>query len=229
MSRNPKIETKLLIDLIYKFYIEKCDKDASKLKIPQIGEFVRAQGYDVEDYLIRRNEEARNYIQSLHNNSVEEHIYTVVAYRDLDINAFLTKNNTPDKLRKAIKEREDYYRELSASASYFIKENQSIATKISQYNDERVQLKKALNEVTAQKECLTQELKKLQSDYQKLLHIVEDYVYPEVANELLKKDGLIKQTAEVVVPEKIEESIVGINTDVSAIKNHLIKDLFRSL
>ena len=54
-------------------------------------------------------------------------------------------------------------------------------------------------------------------------------MYPEVANELLKKDGLIKQTAEVVVPEKIEESIVGINTDVSAIKNHLIKDLFRSL
>ena len=90
-------------------------------------------------------------------------------------------------------------------------------------------MKKALNEVTAQKECLTQELKKLQSDYQKLLHIVEDYVYPEVANELLKKGGLIKQTAEVVVPEKIEESIVGINTDVSAIKNHLIKDLFRSL
>lgn len=55
MARKIKIESDTLISLIEQFYAEKCDGDAEQLKIPQIGEYVRSKGYDVADYLIRRN------------------------------------------------------------------------------------------------------------------------------------------------------------------------------
>ena len=62
-----------------------------------------------------------------------------------------------------------------------------------------------------------------------MLQLVEDYVYPEIANEMLKKDGFLKTTANIVEPAKMEDKLIDIDTDVSAIKNNLIKDLFQRL
>lgn len=100
MARKEKIDSDTLISLIDQFYSEKCDGDAGQLKIPQIGEYVRSKGNDVADYLIRRNEEAKAYMKKLQESTEEIHIHTVAVYRDLDMDAFLVKYNTKEKLKR---------------------------------------------------------------------------------------------------------------------------------
>ena len=69
MARKVKIDTETLISLVGQFYDERCDNNPAALKIPAIGEYIRSQGYDVADYLIRRNQEVRNYIAKLQENT----------------------------------------------------------------------------------------------------------------------------------------------------------------
>jgi len=154
---------------------------------------------------------------------------TVSWDKDLDILLFLEKHNTREKLMKAIKERENYYQEITESAAYFLKENKELSEKISQHKKEKESLKTDLEETKMKNTQLTLELRKLQKDHQKLLQLVEDYVYPEIANEMLKKDGFLKTTANIVDPAKMEDQLIDIDTDISAIKNNLIKDLFHRL
>jgi hypothetical protein len=126
MGRKAKIESSKLISLIDQFYAERCFDDNELLKIPEIGKYIRSKGYDVADYIIRRNSEAKKHIKELKEDTEETHIYTVSVYRDIDMDSFLMKNNTNEKLKKAIIERENYYRKVTNSASYSFKENKHL-------------------------------------------------------------------------------------------------------
>lgn len=226
MARKTKIDTDTLISLVGQFYAEKCDNNPAALKIPAIGEYIRSQGYDVADYLIRRNHDVRDYIVKLQNNTEETYINSVSVYRDMDIKTFIEKNNTPTKMIKAIKERENYYREVTTSAAYCFQENKKLQK---QLHDMEKHIKKLESSLLKSEDKCSESsrlCKALKSENEQLRDIVDTYVYPEIANELLKKQGLLKTTAEVVDIEKVEESIISSDTDVSQIKTNILKGLF---
>ena len=229
MARKTKIDTDTLLSLVGQFYAEKCDNDASKLKIPAIGEYIRSLGYDVADYLIRRNQSVKDYISNLQSNSESFYISSVSVYRDIDIRAFLEKNNTPDKLMKAIKERENYYREVTNSASYSFQENKKMKLKISELEKRIGELESAYKDYQGKSKEISLKYKELKEENKSLRDIVDTYVYPEIANELLKKQGLLKNTAEMVSMDKIEETIISSDTDVQNIKSNVIKGLFNKV
>ena len=66
MGRTKIIEEKELIHLIDKFYVEVCGEKGHKLKIPDIAEYVQANGYPAfKAYTLRRCEKARKRIEEL--------------------------------------------------------------------------------------------------------------------------------------------------------------------
>ena len=229
MPRKVKIESETLISLIDQFYAERCEGQPDRLKIPQIGAYIRSKGYDVADYLIRRNEDAKAYIEKLQKTTEEIHVHTVAVYRDLDIENFLMKNNTKEKLRIAIRERENYYREITHSASYSFKENKRLERQISDLKSRITELEDQLAKATAQNEAFESQNRHYKIENQKLHEIIDTYVYPEIANELLKRDGLLKNTAEVVAPESLEKQLVTAETDIPQIRNNIVKGLFDSI
>lgn len=229
MARKAKIDTDTLIGLIDQFYAEKCDGDVSQLKVPLIGEYVRSKGYDVANYLIRRNEEGMEYIKKLQGSTEEVHIHTVAVYRDMDLDAFFAKNNTKDKLKEALKERESYYREVTRSAAYSFKENKQLNTQVKHLQERIAKLEAELEAAKQSNSDGLSDCRNYQAENRKLRNIIDTYVYPEIANELLKKDGLIHETAGIVNPDKISKEIVAADTDINEIKNNVIKGLFESI
>ncbi len=229
MARKVKIDSDTLIGLIDQFYAEKCDGNAEQLKIPQIGEYARSKGCDVADYLIRRNSEAKAYINKLQENTEETHIQTVAVYRDLDMDAFLMKNNTKEKLKKALKERECYYREVTNSASYCFKENKRLDQQVKEYKKRIKELEELLE--AAENKCadIGNVSRNSKAENQKLREIIDTYVYPEIANELLKQQGLLKNTAGIVNPDAIIGNMATVETDITEIRSKVIKRLFDSV
>ena len=55
-----------------------------KITIPAFGEYVRSQGYAVEDYLIRRNKEVREHIEAYNQAIVQRNIDAVIVFHGLD-------------------------------------------------------------------------------------------------------------------------------------------------
>lgn len=229
MARKPKYTTETLIELIDQYFAEKCDYNVSLLKIPLIGKYIREKGFDVADYLLRRNTEVADHIKQLHLADDETHIHIVSVYRDMDIDAFLSKNHSINDLKAALREREQYYREVSRSAAHIFKENKKLKKQNRKLSNENEELTTELKKLQDSDSANTTQLKSIQKELQSLRSIIDTYVHPEIANELLKKEGLLQNTSGVIVPEMLEQDIVDANTDIQNIQNNIIKGLFESL
>ncbi|MDW7669965.1 MAG: hypothetical protein SCJ93_14165 [Bacillota bacterium] len=229
MGRKAKIESSKLISLIDQFYAERCFDDNELLKIPEIGKYIRSKGYDVADYIIRRNLEAKRHIKELKEDTEEAHMYTVTVYRDIDMDSFLMKNNTKEKLKKAIIERENYYRKVTNSASYSFKENKQLKCQINELKNQISEIKKELKMIVNSESNLENDNKRYSDENQNLRDIINTYVYPEIANQLLKENGLVKNNSDIVDSEIIKKEIFNSESDVNKIKNKIIKGLFDSI
>lgn len=228
MARKVKIDTETLITLIDQFYSEKCE-NPSQLKIPALGNYIREHGYaDVEDYLIRRNTVAREHIELLKNTADTNFTAVITTFKTLDADAFIEKHNTTKSLKKALMERDMYYQKVAASAKYCIdnykdmqKENRAIKREITELKVQNEKNKKEIVSISA-------ELKERQLECKKLQELLNTYVYPEIANELLKKEGLLKETPGIINTDALEKNIISADTEVK-IENNVIRGLFDKL
>jgi len=95
MGRSKIIDDKTLLDLIQKYYIEDCKGNANKLKLPALTEYIINNGYpNYTVTTLRRNEKARQYIDSLKQSTEEKSLAVLSTYKTLDVEAFLNTNKT---------------------------------------------------------------------------------------------------------------------------------------
>lgn len=226
MGRKKIIETEQLIGLVDEFYYKVCKGNADKLKIPEIGQYVRSNGYpELKDYVIRRNEQVITHIEELKQTSEKKELSLVVAYKTIDIENFINTNRSDTKMKKALSELNMYYKTICDAATL-------INEKAKRSESKRKELEKKLNETQAELEILRtknanleNEKKQLSAENKKLKQIINTYVYPEIANELLAKEGLLQNTAGIVIEDAVEENLVKPETTVRSDSN-VIKGMF---
>ena len=71
-------------------------------------------------------------------------------------------------------------------------------------------------------------LNELKTENKQLYDIITTYVYPEIANEVLKKDGLLKNTGNIIDSKVLEKNIITPKTKIQA-KTSVIQGLFDML
>lgn len=229
MGRKAKIDDAALLNLLDQYFIGTCKKDISRLKIPAFAEFVRKNGYeDVQDYVIRRNSAVRKRMEELKNNADETYKNRAVVFRNLDIDSFLAKNTSPAALKKALVERDNYYQQLSESAGYCIRKYNEQDAKIASLTAETDTLKSENASLSVENKLSKAKIRIQQEEIQKLRTFIDTYVNPEIANELLKQDGLLKTTSGIVSSDAVEEHLVKADTEVAP-KNNIIRNLFDKL
>lgn len=124
MGRKKAIEEKDLLDLIHNFYINDCHGIPYKLKLPDITSYINQHGYPgfrVE--VLRRNEAARQYIDDLKDESKESVLAKLVAYKTLDVEAFIQENATQVSLRRALTNLDGYYKTIAEQATDVLRTN----------------------------------------------------------------------------------------------------------
>lgn len=226
MGRKAKIEDTTLLNLLDQFFIGECNKDISKLKIPAFAEFVRQNGHeDIQDYLIRRNVAVRERIKQLKTDVDSAYQNCVVVFRNLDVDLFLSKNTSPAALKRALTERDNYYQQLAESAAYCIGKYNELKEQVAKLTTERETLYVENTSYIAENKEMKTKLRKNHVEIQKLRTFIDTYINPEIANELLKQEGLLKTSAGIVSEEAIVENIVQSDSDITP-KNNVVRSLF---
>jgi ribosomal protein L16 Arg81 hydroxylase len=139
------------------------------------------------------------------------------------------KNNTNEKLKKAIIERENYYRKVTNSASYSFKENKHLKCLVNELKNQISEIKKEIKMTLISESSLEKDNKRYIDENRKLRDIINTYVYPEIANEILKENGIVKNNSDIVDSEVINKEVFNSETDVDKIQNKVIKGLFDSI
>ena len=225
MPRPKKITTEELLRLVDEYCVH---NTGVTITIPTFGNYIRANGYDVGDYLIRRNDDVRARINEYNRTLKDEAEDIAIVYHGLDVDAFLAKNRTPFALRAALVQRDAYYAKIAGHAAaikqrnYVLKqENMSLQKTIESLEKEQGDAKAALK---ANRE-LSKTLREQKNMIQALKRILDDYVYPEMANLLLQKDGIFESLNSYIDAEKLDKTIMTANTDMEQLQYDVVRDL----
>lgn len=192
-----------------------------------IGEFARARGYNVKDYIIRRNELARDMIDSISKMADEESFCTVSVYHALDPDDFLAKNRTLDRLKTALTQRDQYYAKVARSAAKVFEESSKTLAENKRLLEMNAELKKELQK--KQEAADYAQLREKDKEITSLRRIIKKYVYPEIANAILASEGLLEINTEVIVDKAISKSIVSAETDVPDFASKVLDDMFKDI
>jgi len=178
-----------IVDLFYESH-----GDAGKLKCSLLAEYAVSLGMDVKAYDFRRNESARQRIAEIQSASDERLNSALLAYKNLDADAFIAENATKAKLKTALAELDNYWRGIFEHSALLSTENAALLSQV-------FALKRAAAEEAASADALTTELSEkrkselaLLTENRYLRSLLERYLYPAVANEILLRERVLTQT-----------------------------------
>lgn len=211
MPKKKTVEDETLIRLLdeYRF-----DNPKVKVSIPQFGAFIRSKGYDVLDYTIRRRTEFRKYLDKVNYDTDENIRSDLVTYKTLDVDAFLEKNCTKARLRDAIFARDSYYARIAANAVEAIDARKTMENKVHNLETRIIELENQLANVQAKADNADIRLKNI--TIAKLKGILDGYIYPEAANAILEKEGILEVVNAVIPSELMQEKMLDANTDIQS-------------
>ena len=154
---------------------------------------------------------------------------TIVSYQTIDAVALIESNRSKDKLVKAINEIDCYYKKVADSAVYYLKKYDTLNK---QYEDEKQDNLILTAKVKELESIITEykfEIKTLKNDLKAYKSVIDTYVYPELANELLVKEGALRKTESPLKADALEGTLITSTTNVKKTAksgSSVIKGLF---
>ena len=210
MGRNKTISSEILLGL-YNEYVN--EYPGLKYKASKFGSFVRKHGYDVPDYTVRRDKALREAVKSREKMDDGELYGELVTYSPLDVEEFIKHNNDHGKLAKAISARDRYYSKIAAMAAKVLDEKNELKSEMAEMEGKIADLKERL--AKAESKADKESCRKKDATISKLRNLLKSYVYPDVANAMLQKEGVLKLANGIIPYEDIEERVIQADTDIA--------------
>lgn len=206
MARRKHIEDVEIIEHFEKYLQEECSNNVSLFKIPRFGDYLRKNGFpSVADTTLRRNTSFREVLAERKAKYDEEEEYrTVITYKTIDVDSFIATNRTPNAIRTGLSELNLYYKKVAEAALEFKNEN----VKLQDENEElKEQIQQLLQKETSRKALETENIK--------LRALIKSSVYPEIANELLKEEGILQSEQQVITDEFMVNNILTADSEIN--------------
>lgn len=179
----------------------------------KVGRYLReVRNIDIGDYLLRRDKDVSALMKDLNTKTDEDTEVTVATFHPLDVELFLQTNSSRDKLKAALTARDEYYAKLTRTAGRVFDDNKSLEKELNTYKSKVSTLTQKLKEAEEQSERKAN--KEYEKKIQKLIALMKEYVYPDVANSLLEKAGLLDLKSSLTDTEKLEGNAVHIDTEI---------------
>lgn len=176
--------------------------DVSKLKCSNLEKYAATLGIDVKAYDFRRDEAVRRRIDELCDDTANDRI-SALTYKNLDADALITNHPTRATLKAALLELDANWRRVYERSVAVAAENTAL---ISENNAKKRTIKELTDEIMATQDelkLLKRAANEQQGEIRYLKSVLESNLYPALANELLRREGVVSQTDTEVSPAAI--------------------------
>ena len=220
MARPRSFTEDELIALINEYYLEYPNR---MIKTSDLERYAKTHGRpNFKAYSIRRCPKAKQYIDQINANNQVTLETTIVTWRQLDVDAFLNLNRSRSDLKNALIQRDNYYGEVCRSAGEFLRDKEHLEDKIRRMKSEINDLKSQIAEL---EQMNTKRINRYsQVMLSKMKKVLDTYVYPDIANEILKKEGLSSLFGLYVNPESVESEMITPESVLEITSNQNISD-----
>ncbi|HFU4010175.1 TPA: hypothetical protein ACGO3O_001342 [Streptococcus suis] len=216
MARKKQIEDDKLIQTFEEYLIDECHADIQLFKLPKFGQYLRNNGYpNLADASLRRNTVFREHLERVKEKYEDEGMLAVLTYKTLDVVSFLRMHPSPESLKKGLVKLNDHHKRIAEAAILFKKEVDSLQMEKKKLLE---QINLLENEITSHNEWITNS-NILKEENVNLRNLIKTSVYPEIANELLKADGLLKTDSSIIHPDYIANQVLTADSEINFHKN----------
>lgn len=220
MARQKTLQDDELIRLLDEYRL---DNPGVKIKLPKFGEYVRSKGYPVQDYTIRRSVGFREYFEKINRGTAEEICSDLVTYKTLDADALLDSHRTRDSLKEAILVRDRYYARIAANAADAIGARKASKKRVAELELRVAELEAQLANVLAQADRA--DIRQKNEVIAKLKRLLDSYIYPDAANAILEREGILEVVSSVVPAEQMQKHTIKADTEISVFDYDVVNEL----
>lgn len=204
MARPKSFSEEEIIALINEYYLKYPNR---MIKASDLERYARTHGRpNFKAYSIRRCPKAKQYIDKINADNQVTLVTTIATWSQLDVDAFLNLNRSRSDLKNALIQRDNYYGEVCRTAGEFLNDKNRLEAKITRMQSEIDDLK---NQIAQLEQMKTNKINQYsQQMLLKMKKVLDTYVYPDIANEILKKEGLDTLFGLYVNPASIESEMI---------------------
>lgn len=190
MARPRKLSTDEMLHIVDSYF--ETNGDPGMLKCSFLEEYALSLGVNVKAYDFRRNESVRKRMEELRRN-VETGNIEAIAYKGLDVDALLNRSSTRESLRNSLLELDEMWRRVYERAAVLTRHNTSLLAEIFAKKQEAEALAAQNSELESTSRTLKKSSNALVLENRYLKKMLKQYLYPAIANEILKNEDVLEQ------------------------------------
>ena len=198
MARPRKIGTDEMISIVESYF--ESNGDPGRLKCSNLEEYALSMGIEVKAYDFRRNIEVRRRMEELRDLDGERSL-AAIAYKSIDADAFLNRNYTREMLKNSILELDESWRRVYERAADLSRKNASLLSELAEKEQAAKTVSTEKDSCEEQIKSLKRDLTALSIENRYLRKSLREYLYPAIANEILKQEHVLEQADTEVLPE----------------------------
>ena len=191
MARPKKLGTDEMLGIVNNYY--ESTGDASQLKYSRIEEYAKSAGFDVKAYDFRRDPAVRQRLKELSCAALPGAGSAAIAYKSLDVDAFIKRCRTKEILRSSLLELDESWRCVYEYAADLLKKNEALRVKSEKTKERFNELAKENADAAGKVSAANKLNNELAAENRYLKKMLRTYLYPAVANEILKRENVIEQ------------------------------------
>lgn len=167
--------------------------DAERLKCSFLEEYAVSRGFNVKAYDFRRNEEVRLRIDELRDLSLLPTEAGSIAYKSLDVDALISKARNREALKNSLLELDETWRCIYDRAVALSHKNDALVKEIRQNALDFEQQSRLVADLSEKAAAVRAENKNMLLENRYLKKMIKSYLYPAIANEILKNENVLEQ------------------------------------
>jgi hypothetical protein len=191
MARPRKTDTDTLIRIVDSYF--ESVGDPQKLKCSYLEEYAVSQGMDIKAYDFRRNTAVRQRMEELRDLSLLHSGGGAIAYKNLDVDAFLARCRTKVMLRNSLLELDETWRRVYERAVDMSKQNEALKSQVERITAENKTLASGASVSSEQITQIKKTNRELTLENRYLRKMLKTYLYPPIANEILLREKVLDQ------------------------------------
>ncbi len=206
MGRNKKNSSEMLVNFAREYFETEGEGNIARLKCSNFARYAEKHGSDAKAYDFRRDKAVNDFIEDMKKKAGGDSGVTSKAYRTLDIDALLIKSRNISEFKTCIRELDEYWKSVYEASVNTEKENERLRSHKADPN-ELQEARDANNRLETRIRELERENRHLTLACRYMRKMLKKYLYPSVANELLKQEKIPVSENNTVCADAFDELI----------------------
>lgn len=210
MARPNKTDEALLVSILEKYYAEVACGNAGSIKFTELEKYAKEQGVPAKEYEFRRNSGVRRRLDELKTPaSGAEMPASALVYKSLDVDGMIRTCQDLSDLKGKLADMDMYWRSIYDRHTELERNYRNALTHKADSEKQAGLMKREMQRSEELYRTSEKENRALRKENAYLRRMLEKYLYPDLARQLMQEAHLPVKAAGNVAQEALGEMIEG--------------------